>query len=196
MAASRWRRWGAALALVIAAPVCAQVDAFQKQIPAADVAALKKAQALRAQKKPAEAVAALQSLVARQPDYFNAQFELALAISDTPADIAKSIPAFEKAAELKRRHPEVTDARVFNSLGWAYMYNADSAHALKAFKEAEEHLDQLSPEIQRRLYNNIGYLNLLSGRRSEADKYTKLAADKGSKAAQTRMETLEAGKKQ
>ena len=193
------RRWSLAclpwLALLQPGSAFAQVDSFQRGMPAADVRVYEQARSLRAQKHRDQAIALLQGLVGRQPDYFNAQFELALALSDTPESIGQSIPVFEKAAALKRGHPEVTDARVFNSLGWAYMYNGDTAKARQAFTEAEQNLAQLTPQFQGKLYNNIGNLNLSTGKASEAKKSFAIAADKGSQQAKFNLQVLEAANK-
>jgi tetratricopeptide (TPR) repeat protein len=184
----------ATAALLLAAGAAqAQVDAFQKQIPAADVRELEQARALRARKQPAEAIKILEPLVARQPQFFNAQYELGLAISDTSPESGKAIPALEKAAALKRAHPEVTDAHVFNTLGWAYMLSGQPKPAEAAFKEAEARRDQLTPDVQRRLYNNLGFLYLSTGRRDAAEKYLHTAAEKYDSAqARTNLKTLNA----
>jgi tetratricopeptide (TPR) repeat protein len=156
----------------------AQVDTFQPQIPAAEVLQLEKARELRKLKKPREAIAILLAVVTRQPGYFNAQYELGLAQSDVLDELAKSIPALEKAAALKRDHPEVTDAHVFNSLGWVYMYTGRTGDAERLFKEAERNQQQLSPDARRRLYNNLGALYLNTGRHAEAEKYLQVASQK------------------
>ena len=189
-----------ALAVFTAATLCspalAQVDTFQREIPAADVGALKQAQALRDQKRQKEAVAVLESLVARRPDYFNAQYELGLALSDAPDDIPKAVPAFEKAVALKRSHSEITDAHVLNSLGWAYMYTGKTAKAEATLKEAESQADQLTPDVRKKLYNNLGYLYLNSGNPAQAERYLRIAAEKyESKQAQSNLATLEAVRK-
>ncbi|HEY1089567.1 MAG TPA: tetratricopeptide repeat protein [Burkholderiaceae bacterium] len=178
--------------LLLASGAQGQTDNFQRQISGADVQALQKARTLRAQKRSAEAVTLLQALVRRRPDYFNAQYELALALSDKPDGIAASLPVFETAAALKRSHPEVTDARVFNSMGWAYMYSGNTAKASAALAEAQANIQQLSPENQAKLYSNLGALHLTAGKRADAEKYLQIAAQKGSQPAQLRLETLEA----
>jgi tetratricopeptide (TPR) repeat protein len=194
---SRMRSCLVAVAICIAGSAHAQVDEFQPQVPANEVQQLLKARMLRKLKQPKEAIPVLQALVARQPDYFNAQYELGLAISDTIDDIRKAIPELEKAAALKRRLPEIKDSHVFNSLGWAYMYTGQTSRAEAAFKEAESQLAQLEPDVRRRLYNNLGVLYLNTGRRVEANKYLLLAAHKyGSTQAQVNLRTLDAVNKQ
>jgi len=187
--------WAVAL-LLFAGAAHAQVDAYQKEIPPADVHVLEQARKLRAEKRSEEAVALLQDLTRRRPDYFNAQFELALAISDKSSDIGKSIPVFERAAALKRANPLITDARVFNSLGWAYLYTGDRSRAGQAFSEAQRNSAQLSPEVQRKLNNNIGNLNLVAGRTAEAQRYFKTASDQGSRSAAYNLEVVEAMQRQ
>jgi tetratricopeptide (TPR) repeat protein len=194
--AERLRRFVIALAMGVAATAHAQSDNFQAQIPASSVQELERARALRSAKNPNAAIPILQGLVARQPDYFNAQLELGLAYADQNEDLHRAVAPLEKAAALKRSHPEITDAHIFNTLGWAYMYTGQSARAEAAFKEAESHLDQLAPDVQRRLYNNLGYLYLNTGRRAQADQYLRIAADKyGSNQARVNLRTLEALKK-
>jgi Flp pilus assembly protein TadD len=180
------------LGLLVVGAAYAQGDSYQTDIAAPDVRILEEARALRAAKKSEQAVALLQPLVARQPGYFNAQFELGLALSDRPDSISLSVPVLERAAALKRSLPEVTDARVFNSLGWAYTFTGQSVKARQAFAEAQAHLDQLTPEVQARLYSNIGYLDLMSGRRAEAQKNLQIGADKGSRPARQNLEVLQA----
>lgn len=182
---------GLVAALCFSPAARAEQDKFQPQMPPDDVRAVQQAHSLRLAQRPKEAAALLQGVVARQPDYFNAQYELGLALSDTPGDVAKAAGPLEKAAALKRTRPEITDAHVFNSLGWVYLYTGQTAKAQSAFHEAEQHLDQLSPQVQRKLYNNLGYLNLASGNTADAEKYLKAAADKGSRQAQTSLSTLE-----
>lgn len=185
------------LAAGAAAPAHAQADAYQPQIPAAEVRQLEQARTLRLQKKPKDAIPLLEQLVGRQPDYFNAQYELGLAYSDVIDDIPRSIPPLERAAALKRTHPEITDAHVFNSLGWAYMYTGRSAQAEAAFKEAEAHADQLTPEVRRKLYNNLGYLYLNTGNPAAAEKYLHVAAEQYDSAqARHNLKTLEAVNRQ
>lgn len=183
-------------AVALCASALAQVDRFQPGVAPADVAIVKQAQALRAQKKPDEAVAVLEPLVRRQPDYFSAQYELGLALSDTPSNIPKAVPVLEKAAELKRTRPEITDAHVLNSLGWAYMYTGNKGKAESTFKEAVERKDQLTPEVQKKLYNNLGYLYLNAGDPVRAEAYLRVAADTyGSTQAKANLDTLDALKK-
>ena len=170
----------------------AQVDRFQPQIPAAEVRQLETARELRKQNRPKEAIPVLQAVVTRQPEYFNAQYELGLAQSDVLDEIAKSIPALERAAALKRAHPEVTDAHVLNSLGWVYMYTGRSSDAERLFKEAEQNLQQLSPDARRRLHNNLGALYLNTGRHAEAEQYLQVASQKyGSAQASQQLKTLD-----
>lgn len=183
---------GTLLAAGLAPPAQAQVDSFQSQVPAAEVRQLDKARMLRKLKRPADAVAVLKPLVVRQPEYFNAHYELGLALSDVIEEIEKSVSALEKAAALKRTHPEVTDAHVFNTLGWVYMYTGNTQRAEALFKEAEAHMQQLSPDVQRRLHNNLGTLYLNTGRRTEAAKYLQTAADRyGSTQATQSLKSLD-----
>lgn len=189
------RTWLPGLVLAAALAVAdarAQVDRFQPQIPVVEVQHLEQARELRKQKRPKEAIPVLQAVVTRQPEYFNAQYELGLAQSDVLDEIAKSIPALERAAALKRAHPEVTDAHVFNSLGWVYMYTGRTSDAERLFKEAERNLQQLSLDAQRRLNNNLGTLYLNTGRHDEAEKYLQVASQKyGSAQASQHLKTLD-----
>ena len=175
----------------------AQVDSFQLGISAAEVRKLQQAKALRKSGKTKEAISVLRDVVSRQPDYFNAQYELGLAISDNLENIADAIPPLEKAAAIKRVTPSVTDAHIFNSLGWAYMYTGRKAEAEKVLKEAEASSNQLAPDAQRRLYNNLGFLYLNKGNTQAAESYLRIAAEKyGSTQARQNLKTLEAVNKQ
>jgi Flp pilus assembly protein TadD len=175
----------------------AQVDAFQKNIPAADVKVMQDARALRLKGRYDPAIKVLQELVVRQPDYFNAHYELGLALSSRAESTADGLPELEKAAALKRAHPEINDAHVFNSLGWAYMFSYKPKQAEAAFKEAEKNVDQLSPDARKRLFNNMGYFYLTRGKLKDSEKYLNLAATKYDSAPATKnLRTLEYMKKQ
>ena len=152
-------------------------DKYQSDIPSGDVVKFSDARLKRIAGNSDQAITILADVVKRNPNFFSAQYNLGLAYLDQKQN-DQGIAALEKAAALKRSIPSITDASIFNSLGWAYMLKGDYIKAEASLKEGELNANSLSDESKRRLYTNTGWLYMNTGRFNEAEKYLKIVNEK------------------
>ncbi len=184
--------------VVFASPANSQdaKDKYQSEIPSGDVAKFSDARLKRIAGNSDQAITILADVVKRNPNFFSAQYNLGLAYLNKKQN-DDGIAALEKAAALKRSIPSITDASIFNSLGWAYMLKGDYVNAEASLKEGERNVDLLSDDSKRRLYTNTGWLYMNTGRFNEAEKYLKKVNDKyDSKFARENLKIIEEVKSQ
>jgi tetratricopeptide (TPR) repeat protein len=152
-------------------------DKYQPDIPAGDVKQLAVARSERTSGHTDQAIKSLDTLIRKSPDYYSAQYNLGLAYLDAKQN-DKAIEALERALAIKKKNSTISDATIFNSLGWAYMVKGDAINAETAFKNGETEINGLPDESKRRLYTNMGWLYMNTGRLDQAEKYLKLVDER------------------
>jgi Tfp pilus assembly protein PilF len=146
------------------------------------------ARSLKQSGEPARAVQSLERTTSANPDYYLAQYHLALAATDA-GQLDKAIDAFKRAMEIRTKEniPEYT---IFNSFGWTYLLAGKLNRAEKQFKEGEKHADKLNAESRGRLFNNMGWMYMQWGRHELARKYFEDAVKLGYADARTNLAHL------
>lgn len=146
-----------------ALPVWSQSDKYQQEISADVVVELEKGRQLRRAGKFEDATKKLSAITDSQPDYFLAQYNLALAHAQSE-DYEQAVMAFEEALRI-REEQGIAEATVYNSAAWTYMLAGDYNRSEQLFKIAlkGENQELLSKESKRRLLNNVGLLYMYMG---------------------------------
>ena len=124
----------------------------------------------------AAAAKLLEPVVAANPDYYRALFNLGLA-QDQAGDYAKANESFEKALAVREKLG-IRDISLLNSAGWVSLQNGDYATAEKRLLFALENIDQGEPFTRAAIYNNLGQLYFLTQRFAESKKYLTIAKEK------------------
>ena len=143
-------------------------DRYQPIIPKATADRVKQAQALRLAGQPQKALEILKPIVAANPDYFLARYNLGLTFIavDQPKD---GIAQLETAQRINVSQ-NLGEPTIYNSLGWAYLRQGNYKAASVEFKSAQtpQVFQQLSPEGQRKVLNNAGLTASFSGQADTA----------------------------
>lgn len=163
--------------LLVPQVVWSQEDHFQKEIPPGNVQRLEVARQLRKNGKIADAIKRLRSLIRDEPNYYRAHYNLALAYV-FKKDYDEAIKSFKKALEIKQ-YSNITDATIYNSIGWFYFLKGNYGKSEEYFKIAmkKENLDLLTIESKQKLFNNIGVLYMNMGELELSKKYWNKSVD-------------------
>jgi Tfp pilus assembly protein PilF len=156
-------------------------DPFQANIPDSTVQRLEAGKQKRGAGEIDQAVTDFRQIVAANPDYYRAQYNLGLALADQAGKdrkkLAEAISALEKAREIMEKG-SLKDYSIYNSLGWYYARANRSIDAEKAYKVAIAHADTNSVDTNRRLFTNLGIFYLERGDLDHARQYLQIATDK------------------
>jgi len=166
------------LHMVFVMPASAQ-DLFQSNIDHSMVQRFKSAQTMRRKGNAAQSIGLLKNIVAQNPDYFLAWYNLGLAYTDK-GDYVNGAAALDKAIAIQLKllgsnqiQPEFT---IYNTAGWAHMQLNQYDIAEKYFKVALVNLKQLpSQDSQSRVLNNYGLLKMKQNNYADAQNYFKQA---------------------
>lgn len=175
--------------LALGSEAIAQQDKYQPEIPAATVARMEEARALRRDRNAPESVRLLREVVQARPDYYLAQYNLGIALADG-RDYAGAIQAFDRAVAIKEAR-SIPDASVYNSAGWANLLARDYRKAEALLRKADTNRAQLSEESAKRLDNNLGLLYLYKGDLGASARYLQAAEAQGSALAKENLKLLE-----
>ncbi len=172
------------------------VDPIQPQYKGADALAVDKAKTLRLERKYDDSINLLLPLVKREPEYYRAMYQLALACAERaqsafkqPKDIENADKWFRMAIAEKERlraaGKPLNEYTIYNSYGWFLMevgrFKDAEASLLKGLNE----LDKLpSVQSQQRVLNNLAIVYKRQGRFNEATELSKKAIALGSVTAQ------------
>ena len=170
-------------------------DLFQANIDHDMVVRFKSAQTLRRKGSTTQSIGMLKNIVAQNPDYFLAWYNLGLAYTDK-GDYVNGSAALDKAIAIQLKllasnqiKPEFT---IYNTAGWAHMQLNQYDIAEKYFKVALVNLKQLpSQDSQSRVLNNYGLLKMKQGDYSDAKKYFTQASQLGNPMAKDNIAYLE-----
>ncbi|MDH3402846.1 MAG: tetratricopeptide repeat protein [Acidobacteriota bacterium] len=174
------RRTSALLAagwlLVPLAAAAQATDRFQPATPPELVASLDAARALRQSQRYDESAEALRRILAQAPDYYRAQYNLALAYAQQ-GEHDKALEAFSRAAEIKEKMG-IVDASLENSIGWLHLLRGDLGAAERHLQRALVELAadaEADESTRRKVYNNLGTLYLYTGQLDLSRKYLETA---------------------
>jgi Tfp pilus assembly protein PilF len=179
----------AALALAAAPALAAQTDAWQTRLPPAHVRMADEAKSALRQGDAEAAEQRYRELLAVEPDYYRAQYNLGLALLAQGENEAAAA-ALERAVEIRAKLG-LDEPTVFNSLGWAWFLAGNLEKAEAAYLEGVKLAASNSRGSNQRLFNNLGSLYLRQGRLDEAEKALLRARDEfGSAQAEANLEMV------
>ncbi len=153
-----------------------QKDVYQPSIPAKSVVDMEQARQLRLAGNAIQSIAILEPVVGANPDYFSAAYNAGLAYSDLH-QYDKAVETLSKARQIREKS-NLSDATIYNSLGYTLILAGYPRQAEEVFLEGLKHENLLTVDSKRRLYNNLGNLYLNVGKYAEAEKYLADAAEK------------------
>lgn len=182
-----------AVALVVAAlgvPTArAQTDAWQTTLPPAHVQRAEEAKSALRHGDAAAAERKYRELLAVEPDYYRAQYNLGLALLAQGRN-EEAAAALERAVEIRARLG-LDEPTIFNSLGWAHYLAGDLARAEAAYLEGVKLAPRNSRASNQKLFNNLGALYLRQGRLDDAEAVLVRARDEfGSVQAEANLEMV------
>ena len=128
-------------------------------------------------------------LLAVEPDYYRAQYNLGLALLAQGRN-EEAAAALERAVEIRARLG-LDEPTIFNSLGWARYLAGDLARAEAAYLEGVKLAPRNSRASNQKLFNNLGALYLRQGRLDDAEAVLVRARDEfGSVQAESNLEMV------
>ena len=182
--------------LMFAHVVYAVDDPIQPQYKGADAKAVDSAKNLRLAQRFNESIELLLPIAKREPEYYRAMYQLALACAERaqsaskqPKDIDNADKWFRMAIaqkeQLEAAGKPLDEYTIYNSYGWFLIENGRfkeaEANLLKGLKE----LDKLpSTTSRQRVLNNLSLVYKQQGRLREAADLSKKAIELGSMTAQ------------
>lgn len=177
------------LALLVAPGARAQTDAWQTNLPPAHVRMADEAKSALRHGDAAAAERRYRELLAVEPDYYRAQYNLGLALLAKGENEAAAVE-LERAVEIRARLG-LSEPTLFNSLGWAHFLAGNLDKAEAAYLEGVKLAAANSRGSNQRLFNNLGSLYLRQGRLDEAEKALVRARDEfGSAQAEANLEMV------
>lgn len=179
----------AALTLLLVPAASAQSDAWQTNLPPAQVERAEEAKSALRHGDAEAAERGYRELLAVEPDYYRAQYNLGLALLAQGRN-EEAAAALERAVEIRAKLG-LDEPTVFNSLGWAYYLAGDLARAEAAYLRGVELAATNNRASNQKLFNNLGTLYLRLGRLDDAEAALVRARDEfGSAQAEANLEML------
>jgi len=180
----------AVLVVALVAPAARpQTDTWQTTLPPAHVQRADEAKSALRHGDAEEAERKYRELLAVEPDYYRAQYNLGLALLAQGRN-EEAAAALERAVEIRARLG-LDEPTVFNSLGWAHYLAGDLARAEAAYLEGVKLAPVNSRSSNQKLFNNLGALYLRQGRLDDAEAVLVRARDEfGSVQAEANLEMV------
>ena len=152
-------------------------DRYQSNIPQATVTAFENARSVRRSGELEKSVTQLKTVIANQPDYYLATYNLALALTDLK-NYAEAETYYLKTIEIGKSK-NITDYSLYNSFGWMHLVAGDFVQAEEYFNVALENIDKIPTEDgKRKLYNNAGLNYIYLGKHKKAKEVLNTAVTK------------------
>jgi len=182
--------------LMFLAQICFADDPIQPQYKGADATAVDNAKNLRLAQRYNESIDLLLPIVKREPAYYRAMYQLALACAERaqsaskqPNDIENADKWFRLAIAEKERlnaaGTPLNEYTIYNSYGWFLMETGHFKEAEMSLLKGLNELDKLpSVQSQQRVLNNLAIVYKRQGRFDEAASLSKKAIALGSVTAQ------------
>lgn len=163
--------------LLIASSLSWGQDRYQSEIPQATVAEFENARSVRRAGDLAASVTQLKAVIATQPDYYLATYNLALALTDLK-EFAEAETYYLKAIEIGK-NKKITDYSLYNSFGWMYLVSGDFVKAEEYFDIALENVEKIPTlDGKRKLYNNAGLNYMYQRKYKKAQELLNIAKTK------------------
>lgn len=177
-------------------------DPIQPQYKGADAQAVDKAKTLRLEKKFDASIDLLLPLAKREPQYYRAMYQLALACAERAQSTSRKEKDIENAdkwfrlaiAEKERLSAQgkpLNEYTIYNSYGWFLMETGRFKDAEDTFLKGIKELDKLPTVSQQRILNNLSIVYKNQGRWKEAAELSKRAVDLGSTTAQKNLREIQ-----
>ncbi|GGY79721.1 hypothetical protein GCM10011613_25830 [Cellvibrio zantedeschiae] len=171
-------------------------DPIQPQYKGADAKAVDTAKTLRLAQRYNESIELLLPITKREPEYYRAMYQLALAcaeraqsLSKQPKDIENADKWFRMAIaqkeQLQAAGKPLDEYTIYNSYGWFLIENGRFKDAEASLLKGLNELDKLpSVTSRQRVLNNLSLVYKRQGRFKEAADLSKKAIELGSVTAQ------------
>lgn len=169
------RSVGVAVLLAAVAAALGAQDVYQARISRAQVKKVEAAKSDLAAANVDAAIGSLREVVAAEPGYYRAHYNLGLAQLEK-GDTKSAIAELREALSIKERE-SLKDTTIYNSLGWAYLLARDYPDAERYLQEAAKHEPENTKATNTRVMNNLGVLYTYMGKYDEARKYLTKARD-------------------
>ncbi|RZA06397.1 MAG: tetratricopeptide repeat protein [Moraxellaceae bacterium] len=182
--------------LLMLAQLAQADDPIQPQFKGADAKAVDTAKNLRLAQRFNESIELLLPIAKREPDYYRAMYQLALACAERaqsaskqPKDIENADKWFRMAIaqkeQLQAAGKPLDEYTIYNSYGWFLIENGRFKEAEASLLKGLAELDKLpSATSRQRVLNNLSLVYKRQGRFNEAADLSKKAIDLGSLTAQ------------
>lgn len=171
-------------------------DPIQPQYKGEDAKAVDNAKNLRLAQRFNESIELLLPLAKREPEYYRAMYQLALACAERaqstskqPKDIENADKWFRMAIaqkeQLQAAGKPLDEYTIYNSYGWFLIENGRFKDAEVSLLKGFNELDKLpSTASRQRVLNNLSLVYKQQGRFKEAAELSKKAVELGSVTAQ------------
>lgn len=171
-------------------------DPIQPQYKGADAKAVDNAKNLRLAQRFNESIELLLPIAKREPEYYRAMYQLALACAERaqstskqPKDIENADKWFRMAIaqkeQLQAAGKPLDEYTIYNSYGWFLIENGRFKDAETSLLKGLNELDKLpSVTSRQRVLNNLSLVYKQQGRFKEAADLSKKAIELGSITAQ------------
>ncbi|MCP4318265.1 MAG: tetratricopeptide repeat protein [Hyphomicrobiales bacterium] len=129
---------------------------------------------------PKSSVRILEEVVAVNPEYYRAHFNLGLAYHEL-GEYEKSTRSFNRALKI-REQQKIDDVTLLNTAGWVSLKNGDFRRAENLLKQAEALTKGTKTYTEGAVHGNLGQLYFLTQRFDKAQRHLTIARDQfGSK---------------
>lgn len=184
------------LGLLILSSLSFADDPIQPQFKGADASAVDNAKNLRLAQRYNESIELLLPIAKREPEYYRAMYQLALACAERaqsaskqPKDIENADKWFRMAIaqkeQLQAAGKPLDEYTIYNSYGWFLIESGRFKDAEASLLKGLNELDKLpSVTSRQRVLNNLSLVYKQQGRFKEAADLSKKAAGLGSLTAQ------------
>ncbi len=171
-------------------------DPIQSHYKTADSLIVDQAKSLRLERKFDAAIEQLKPLIKREPEYYRAIYQLALACAERAQSVNKQVGDIENADKwfrtaiaqkerLSAAGKPLNEYTIYNSYGWFLMETGRFKEAEASLLKGVNELDKLpTVQSQQRVLNNLAIVYKRQGRFTEAADLSKKAIALGSVTAQ------------
>jgi tetratricopeptide (TPR) repeat protein len=126
-----------------------------------------------------KSIALLEEITREKADYYRAWYNLALAyLQKDPENFEPIQKAFQTAADIQAKDPNIVDGSLYNSFGWALLNEGQYAAAEENLMLGLKLADTNSEWTNSALNYNLGRLYFEQGDIPSAEKYLGTAADR------------------
>lgn len=188
---------------ILLSPLARADDPIQPQFKGADAQAVDSAKSLRLAQRYDDSINLLLPIAKREPQYYRAMYQLALACAERaqspskqPKDIENADKWFRLAITEKERlaaaGTPLDEYTIYNSYGWFLIENGRMKEAEMSLLKGVNELDKLpSVQSRQRVLNNLSLVYKQQRRFAEAEEMSKRAVALGSVTAQKNLTEIQ-----